>query len=390
MRKALTTVLFAAVSLVAAAQSGTNSPYSQYGLGTLGEQSGGFNRGMNGLGIGFNEHNQVNSLNPASYATIDSLSFIFDAGISGQITSYSESGVKVNAKNANFEYVIAGFRLAKRLGLSFGLLPFSNIGYSYSNTKALNSTDGSTSVVKATNTYSGTGGLHQVYLGLGWSPFKGFAIGVNAAYLWGDYSRSVINSYTDAYANTLSKYYTAEVHNYKLDFGMQYTQKITKNDAITLGVTYGLGHKLSSDPKCQIISTNAQTAVADTATYSIGNGLELPHSYGVGLMWNHANRWRVGADYTLQKWSSVAYPKFDTSTNSYELVSGQFADRHKMTVGGEFCPDERSHNFFKRVHYRMGASYAIDYLKRKGQNGPKAYSESAGYGIPIANGYNNR
>ena len=53
MRKALTTVLFAAVSLVAAAQSGTNSPYSQYGLGTLGEQSGGFNRGMNGLGIGF-------------------------------------------------------------------------------------------------------------------------------------------------------------------------------------------------------------------------------------------------------------------------------------------------------------------------------------------------
>ncbi len=244
--------------------------------------------------------------------------------------------------------------------------------------------------MKATNTYSGTGGLHQVYLGLGWSPFKGFAIGVNAAYLWGDYTRSVVNSYTDAYANTLSKYYTAEVHNYKLDFGMQYTQKITKNDAITLGVTYGLGHKLSSDPKCQIISTNAQTAVADTATYSIGNGLELPHSYGVGLMWNHANRWRVGADYTLQKWSSVAYPKFDTSTNSYELVSGQFADRHKMTVGGEFCPDERSRSFFKRVHYRMGASYATDYLKIKGQNGPKEYSVSAGFGIPIVNGYNNR
>ena len=32
MRKALTTGFFAAVSLVAAAQSGTNSPYSQYGL----------------------------------------------------------------------------------------------------------------------------------------------------------------------------------------------------------------------------------------------------------------------------------------------------------------------------------------------------------------------
>ena len=61
-----------------------------------------------------------------------------------------------------------------------------------------------------------------------------------------------------------------------------------------------------------------------------------------------------------------------------------------MTVGGEFCPDERSRNFFKRVHYRMGASYATDYLKIKGQNGPKEYSVSAGFGIPIVNGYNNR
>ena len=232
--------------------------------------------------------------------------------------------------------------------------------------------------------------MHQVYLGAGWSPIKGLAIGVNAAYLWGDYTRSVVNSYTDVYANTLSKYYTAEVHSYKLDFGLQYTQKLTKKDALTLGLTYGLGHKLGADPKCQIISTNAQTAVADTATHTIGNGLALPHTFGAGLMWNHANRWRIGADYTLQKWSSLAYPKFDMSTNSYQLKNGQFADRHKLTIGGEFCPEERGRNFFKRIHYRMGASYATDYLKIKGQNGPKEYSVSAGFGIPIVNGYNNR
>ena len=37
------------------AQSGTNSPYSQYGLGVLSEQTSGFNRGMNGVGLGFHE-----------------------------------------------------------------------------------------------------------------------------------------------------------------------------------------------------------------------------------------------------------------------------------------------------------------------------------------------
>ena len=134
MKKLLITVCMAVTSMAVLAQSGTNSPYSQYGLGVLGEQSGGFNRGMNGLGIGFHEHNQINTSNPASYASIDSLSFIFDAGIAGQITNFSENGVKLNANNANFEYVTAGFRLAKHLGVSFGVLPFSNIGYSYSNT----------------------------------------------------------------------------------------------------------------------------------------------------------------------------------------------------------------------------------------------------------------
>ena len=40
-------------TLMVNAQSGTNSPYSQYGLGVLSDQTSGFNRGMNGVGLGF-------------------------------------------------------------------------------------------------------------------------------------------------------------------------------------------------------------------------------------------------------------------------------------------------------------------------------------------------
>ena len=47
------------------AQSGTNSPYSQLGLGQLSEQASGFNRGMNGLAYGFHEHNQINQIGRA-------------------------------------------------------------------------------------------------------------------------------------------------------------------------------------------------------------------------------------------------------------------------------------------------------------------------------------
>lgn len=98
-----------------AAQSGTNSPYSQFGLGVLADQTSGFNRGMNGLGLGFREHNQVNYLNPASYSALDSLTFIFDAGVSGQITNFEENGQKKNANNADLEYVVAGFRAFRHI-----------------------------------------------------------------------------------------------------------------------------------------------------------------------------------------------------------------------------------------------------------------------------------
>ena len=137
MKKIVCSVLMALMAIAGMAQSGTNSPYSQYGLGQLSEQTSGFNRGMNGLGYGFREHNQVNFLNPASYASIDSLTFIFDAGISGHITNFKEGGKSKNAQNANFEYAVAAFKVGKRVGVSFGILPYTNVGYNYSNTQTL-------------------------------------------------------------------------------------------------------------------------------------------------------------------------------------------------------------------------------------------------------------
>lgn len=93
-KKIFAALLFAVAGINLYAQSGTNSPYSQYGLGYLSEQTSGFNRGMNGLALGFREHNQVNYLNPASYSAIDSLSFIFDAGMSLQMTNFTEGSKK--------------------------------------------------------------------------------------------------------------------------------------------------------------------------------------------------------------------------------------------------------------------------------------------------------
>ncbi|CCX67436.1 putative uncharacterized protein [Prevotella sp. CAG:1058] len=388
-KKIIGTVLLASLYVAPAiAQSGTNSPYSQYGLGQLSEQTSGFNRGMNGLGLGFREHNQVNYINPASYSSIDSLTFIFDAGLSGQVTNFSENGQKKNANNADFEYAVAAFRASKHLGVSFGIIPFTNIGYNYSISGYLNG-DKSTTF---TNTYNGSGGMHQIYLGAGWEFVKGLSIGANVSYIWGDIDRSVVNSYSDGYINTLSKYYTATISSYRIDFGLQYTLPLNKKNSLTLGLTYGLGHKLNSDPSCMVISTNTTTAVADTTSFTVNNGLEIPTSFGAGLTWNNNNKLKLGADFTYQKWGDTKFPVYKVINDvpSYSLSDEYYSDRYKLTIGGEFCNNETSRNFINRIRFRAGASYASSYYKVNGQDGPDEISVSVGFGIPIVNAYNNR
>ncbi len=385
MRKLILATLLLGTALSMNAQSGTNSPYSQYGLGVLSDQTSGFNRGMNGVGLGFHEHNQVNYLNPASYASIDSLSFIFDAGISGQITNFEESGVKKNAKNANFEYVVAGFRAFKHVGVSFGVLPFTNVGYSYSSSSKIGNVF---SDETHTTSFSGEGGLHQAYLGAGWSPFKGFSFGANIAYLWGNYSKTVYDSKSVTGAKTETRLYSTQVNSYKLDLGAQYTARIAKKDWVTLGITYSPGHGLGASADMTQYSTDSQTSVSDTTSYSIDKAFKLPDMFGAGLMWNHNDQLKVGLDYTLQKWGDLESPDFDGKT--YSLRKGLYSDRSKFNLGLQYCYGERQRSFFKRIRYRAGVSYATPYFKVNGLDGPKELAVSAGFGIPVKNNYNNR
>ena len=398
MRKLFLATLLLGSALMVNAQSGTNSPYSQYGLGILSDQTSGFNRGMNGVGLGFHEHNQVNYLNPASYASLDSMTFILDAGISGQVTNFEENGVtkktgvkKKNANNSNFEYVVAGFRLLPHVGMSFGIIPFTNVGYNYYQSKPKDQP--SDMDFDYTNTYSGDGGLHQAYIGAGWEPVKGLSVGANFSYLWGSIDRSVSNSYSNSYYKTLTRYYSMQVNSYKVDFGVQYTRQFSKKDWATVGVTFSPGHGLGASADMDIISNDTQNGVTDTTAYSIDKAYKLPTMIGAGVMWNHNNQWKVGFDYTFQKWGSLSYPRRYVNTkdkNDVLDVGGAYANRHKFNLGAQYCYGERNRAFFKRVQYRIGASYATPYYKMNGVDGPKEISVSAGFGIPIMNSYNNR
>ena len=381
MKRILVSFLIASSAMTAFAQGATNSPYSQFGLGEIAQQGSSQNRGMDGLGIALHSGNQVNTANPASYAYVDSLTMLFDMGLSASLTHFEENGVKKNARTGNFEYAVGSFRLMKNVGATFGVLPVTNVGYEYVSSKYIADAQSTMST-----SYSGDGGMQKLFLGLG-ARLGNLSAGFNIGYLWGGYTHNVVLSSSTA-VNSLAKKYETDISSYVLDFGLQYTLRLGKKDMLMLGATYGLGHQLNADATCDIINSNSTISKADTTHWVINNAFELPHTYGAGLAYSHQNTLTIGLDGTIQRWGDLKFPK--ESDGQYQLATGMLKDSYKVTLGTEWVPRYNSRRLIDRVKYRIGASFMTPYYKIGNIDGPKQFSLSAGFGIPIQNQINAR
>lgn len=82
------------VTGLAVAQTSTNSPYTRYGFGQLADQNFGNSKAMGGIAYGLRNGYQINASNPASYTAIDSLTFLFDAGMTLQNANFKDGNVK--------------------------------------------------------------------------------------------------------------------------------------------------------------------------------------------------------------------------------------------------------------------------------------------------------
>lgn len=386
-------------SLAALAQSGTLSPYSMYGLGSLVDQSNGASRGMNGVGQAFRDGSQINYLNPASYSSIDSLTFVFDAGMSLQRTIFKEGNQTKGANTADFEYIIAGFRVRKHLGMGFGLVPYTDMGCNFSSTQnVFNYTqypyDPKYTKTTQTSSYTSDGGLHEVFIGMGWEPFKNISIGFNASFLWGNIARTVASSFSDSNVNSTYKIYSQKVTSYKLSFAAQYTQPIGNKKDITVGVTVTPGHKFGGDAKLNYISTNSSSGKSDTIACVAKDGYSMPTEVAAGIAYRNSNKWKLGLDYTYQNWGSISPTPYLKPDGTMVGTTGSYNNRHKINVGGEWCRNPNGRSYLDKVKCRAGFSYSTPYLKINTtsgvKDGPRELSASIGFGLPIINNYNNR
>lgn len=123
--------------------------------------------------------------------------------------------------------------------------------------------------------------------------------------------------------------------------------------------------------------TITEITTDSTTTERIKGGFSLPHTYGIGFTYTYNNRLKIGADYTLQQWSTSSFFGIDKGI-----------DRSKVSIGAEYAPATLSNNIFKMITYRAGAYYAQPYTEIEGRKGCEEYGVSAGISLPFINGNN--
>ena len=346
----------------AIAQSVT-TPYSKMGYGMLTDNASSIQRSMGGVGYAMKGGRIVNVMNPASYADVDSLTFLWDVGIDLTNLWSKENGKSGYSFGGGLDYLTGHFKIAKGLGASFGLLPYSSVGYTYGG-----------DINGGFEERSGSGGFNQLFVGVGYQPVKNLNIGLNFAYLFGTTTNSTLIS-----GNSMS-YFTRnmKLRDWNTQIGLQYTLPLAKGrDRLTLGATFQ--PKKSFHGNAWGTAYDSQDSKVDTVGYtSMKGNYEQPYSIGAGLNYNWNRRLTVEADYTYQKWSDAKY----SPIVGYEPQTMKFDDRWKAAVGVEYTPNRRS--YVGAMAFRAGVFFNHDYLNYSGNN-VRDYGASIGLGLPAPN-----
>lgn len=347
--------------LGATAQNGTMSPYSRYGYGLLNDNATSAQRFMGGVGYGMNSGRQINVMNPASYAAIDSLTFLFDMGFDLDWVASEENGLKETNNNGSLNYITMAFPLSKRIGASVGLLPYSSTGYTFAQ-----------SIDNGGVSRTGNGDINELYIGLGYTPLKNLYVGINAAYMFGTINNDVYAATITGSTSMFQRY--MRIRDYKLDFGVQYVYNLDRNNRLTLGLTYSPAKSFHGETYGVYYDTN--TTKADTTGYTkLGGKYGMAASYGAGLNYMWRDRLMLEADFTYQPWKDVKY------ANMEGFEQTKFDNRWRMALGAGWTPQPRG-SYVQRVQYRIGAYYTHDYLNIRGNN-VRECGATFGLGLPV-------
>ncbi len=365
MKKFLLISALFIIPIALSAQQRTHLPYSVFGIGEL--TTDGLNRSMalGRTGIALSSNRYLNNINPASYAHIDSISFLFDVGLSGDMVKYEASGHTQHGNDINIRNIAMGFRIMPNWSASVGIAPYSVVGYKIVTDKFI---DGAVDE-KFKLEMTGSGGLNRLYWDNSYLLFKRLSLGVSFTYLFGNIEATetaILNNFR----NPIISKQTSYLNKVYADFGIQYYLPVIKDFEVTLGGIFGNSHKLNFKQGIQTAESNGtieQEEITRTGTF------KLPIYYGGGFSISYKNQLTLSADYVYHDWSATKSdnPDFNYMSNS------------SFRAGAEYIPGRVNRlGYFGSIAYRAGFYHEQSYLQ---VNGVSAADNgiSLGVGLPF-------
>ncbi|MBK8600201.1 MAG: hypothetical protein IPN80_06230 [Flavobacterium sp.] len=372
MIKKLLFAFFVLFSMTTAAQQGTSSPYSFYGIGEVRFRGTVENRLMGGVSI-FPDSLHVNILNPATYASLKMTTYT--AGGTSTYTKLNSSQKNEKAQRSTLDYMAVGIPL-RNAGFGFGLIPYSSVGYRIRN-------EDSDGIVKR---YEGTGGVNKVFLGFGYKLTSNFSIGLDANYNFGRIETRNIQKIPEVQFGT-QELNTSDLSGFNVNVSAIYQRKFNEKLNVFGSVIYTPESKLQSK-NSRIISSVLYSDFFDPQDVdqldAVKNSytISLPSKITFGLGIGQNKKWMVGSEVTFQQNS-----RFGNRTDDISNVI--YRDAVKYSLGGYFIPDASAFsNYLKKITYRGGFRYENTGMTINNQD-LRDYALSAGFGLPLGGAFSN-
>lgn len=360
----------------ALAQTTTSSTYSQYAVGSLKGAYLPQNRAIGGISSGLRRAGSFYSINPANPASYSSIELTtFDVGMSSEYLSRTKGGNSESDFTASLSHLAFGVPVSKKSALSFGILPYSSLGYQ---TRISSRVD--TNAVD--RIYSGDGGLSKAYLGYGILLGKHISVGGNFAYTFGKLQNTSSLEFPNDYSAYNSRYETStSVGGINFDYGIQYLSNLTSNVRLVVGYSGTASSKLSLD-RSSVFTRYTRSAdgvedlAADTASYTkkATQTLTLPTMHSMGFTIEKVNKWLVGADFRMGQW---------TQYREGRVKPDYIRDSYGVSAGAQLTPDINSvSSYFKVMDYRVGFSYDKSYINVNNSD-INQMAITFGFGFPL-------
>ncbi|MBS1501203.1 MAG: hypothetical protein JST32_04025 [Bacteroidetes bacterium] len=347
------------------------------------------NIGMGGIATATNNiggYNSINVINPASYGKI--FFTTIDAGVSTNVLTLSKNGF-ADQRNANtrLSHIVMAFPVTKSSALSFGIMPYSEIGYSYKTSQKGFGTSptpsGSANVdTNVTNyVYSGEGGLTKAYLGYGFGIGRHLTVGANVAFIFGNlkqFQSTELPNLAGAIDSRIEE--DNKVNGVNFDYGAQYTIDVSANKHFVLGYSASVGNRLN-EQSGYIVSqyyydqSGNQQVAADSIinTQNPNAKLQLPRINRFGISFQKDNSFLVGADFSMGNWSDLSIAGVNAGLQNNKIFN----------IGGQITPNANAlSNYLALWDYRLGFIYEKTYLNVNNVN-LNRYAVTFGLGIPL-------